>query len=59
MRVIVLVTLTAGLLASQMPDKPVTDKQVQTILSLPVFAELTNEQIAYVADQIVAFFQTT
>lgn len=40
-------------------DFPVTDKQVQTILSLPVFAELTNEQIAYVADQIVAFFQTT
>ena len=37
-------------------DFPVTDKQVETILSLPVFPELTNEQAHYVADKIVEFY---
>jgi dTDP-4-amino-4,6-dideoxygalactose transaminase len=34
---------------------PVTEKQAETILSLPVFPELTNEQIYYVADSILYF----
>ena len=37
-------------------DFPVAEKQVDTILSLPVFAELTDEQINYVADTIFQFF---
>jgi dTDP-4-amino-4,6-dideoxygalactose transaminase len=35
---------------------PVTEKQTQTILSLPVFAELSNEQVNHVADSIVKFY---
>ncbi|HEV7229767.1 MAG TPA: DegT/DnrJ/EryC1/StrS family aminotransferase [Bacteroidia bacterium] len=36
---------------------PVTEKQTRTILSLPVFAELSNEQVNYVADTIIKFYQ--
>ncbi|MCX6268209.1 MAG: DegT/DnrJ/EryC1/StrS family aminotransferase [Bacteroidetes bacterium] len=36
-------------------DFPVTEKQSKTILSLPVFPELTNEQIDYVCDTINEF----
>jgi dTDP-4-amino-4,6-dideoxygalactose transaminase len=36
-------------------DFPVTEKQTETILSLPVFPELKNEQIYYVADSIIYF----
>ena len=38
-------------------DFPVTEKQTDTILSLPVFPELTNEQINYVADSIISFYE--
>jgi dTDP-4-amino-4,6-dideoxygalactose transaminase len=37
-------------------DFPVTERQAETILSLPIFAELSDEQVAYVADTIIAFF---
>jgi dTDP-4-amino-4,6-dideoxygalactose transaminase len=35
---------------------PATERQAGTILSLPIFAELTDEQLEYVADTIIAFF---
>ncbi len=38
-------------------DFPVTEKQTDTILSLPVFAELTNEQVNYVSASIRNFFK--
>ncbi len=37
-------------------DFPVAEKQTETILSLPVFPELTNEQINYVSQSIIDFF---
>jgi len=36
-------------------DFPVTDKQVETILSLPVYPELTDEQINYICDSVIEF----
>ena len=36
-------------------DFPVTEKQVETILSLPVYPELTDEQVDYVTASIVEF----
>ena len=37
-------------------DFPVTEKQTETILSLPVFPELTDEQINYVSMSIINFY---
>ncbi len=37
-------------------DFPVTEKAVGEILSLPMYAELSEDQISYVADAIKAFF---
>ncbi len=37
---------------------PVTERQAETILSLPVYPELTDEQVNYVADAIVEFYKT-
>jgi len=37
-------------------DFPVTERQTETILSLPIFPELTNEQVNYVADCIHEFY---
>ena len=37
-------------------DLPVTEQLVGEILSLPMYPELTDEQIAYVADAIKAFY---
>ena len=37
-------------------DFPVTERQAETILSLPIFAELSDEQVGYVADTVLAFF---
>ena len=39
-------------------DFPVTEKQMKTILSLPIYPELTDEQVKEVADNIVNFFST-
>jgi dTDP-4-amino-4,6-dideoxygalactose transaminase len=36
-------------------DFPVAEKQTNTILSLPIFPELKNEQVDYVADSIINF----
>jgi dTDP-4-amino-4,6-dideoxygalactose transaminase len=38
-------------------DFPVTERQAQTILSLPIFAELTDEQVVHVANTVTAFFK--
>lgn len=37
-------------------DFPVTEQQTREILSLPVYPELTNEQIGYICDTIEEFF---
>ena len=37
-------------------DFPVTEKVVTEIISLPMFAELTDEQVAIVVSEIDAFF---
>jgi dTDP-4-amino-4,6-dideoxygalactose transaminase len=37
-------------------DFPVTEKQANTILSLPVYPELTNEQVEYITKSCIAFF---
>ncbi|MGL4598107.1 MAG: DegT/DnrJ/EryC1/StrS family aminotransferase [Bacteroidia bacterium] len=47
----------AAYLGYKQGDFPVTEKQTATILSLPIFAELTNEQVNYVADHIIQFFK--
>jgi dTDP-4-amino-4,6-dideoxygalactose transaminase len=39
-------------------DFPVTEKVASRLLSLPMFAELTREQIEYVADSIKRFMNT-
>jgi len=39
-------------------DFTVTERQAETILSLPVYPELTDEQVNYVADAIVEFYKT-
>lgn len=38
-------------------DFPVSEHQVETILSLPIFAELTDDQVQYVADKIIEFYK--
>ncbi len=38
-------------------DFPVTENQAETILSLPVFPELSDDQVEYVADTINKFFK--
>jgi dTDP-4-amino-4,6-dideoxygalactose transaminase len=38
-------------------DFPITEIQTKTILSLPVFPELSNEQVDYVADKINDFYK--
>jgi len=43
-------------LGYQAGDLPVTERVVGEVLSLPMYAELTNEQIQYVAGSIKAFY---
>jgi dTDP-4-amino-4,6-dideoxygalactose transaminase len=45
-----------GYLGYKTGDLPVTEQAVKNILSLPMYAELTNEQIGAVTDAIQAFF---
>jgi len=47
----------AAYLGAKKGDYPVTEKQCATILSLPIFPQLTNEQVEYVCDNIVAFYK--
>ena len=35
---------------------PIADAEAERILSLPLYPELTDEQIAYIAEQVTAFF---
>jgi len=44
-------------LASITDSYPETNKQVERILSLPVYPELSNEQVDYVCDKIITFFK--
>ncbi|MDH4035448.1 MAG: DegT/DnrJ/EryC1/StrS family aminotransferase, partial [candidate division Zixibacteria bacterium] len=37
-------------------DFPITEKMAGEILSLPIYPEMTDEQVTYVADQVKAFF---
>jgi len=37
-------------------DFPVTEKQMKTILSLPVYPELTDEQLNFICDKILEFY---
>jgi dTDP-4-amino-4,6-dideoxygalactose transaminase len=37
---------------------PVTEKQVKTILSLPVYPELTDVQVNYICDKIIEFYSS-
>ncbi len=37
-------------------DFPVTEKQAETILSIPVYPELTDEQVGYVIEEIQNFY---
>lgn len=46
----------AAYLGYKRGDFPVTEKQCATILSLPVFAELSDEQVNHVIASITAFF---
>jgi dTDP-4-amino-4,6-dideoxygalactose transaminase len=39
-------------------DFPITEKLSETGLSLPMFPELTHDQISYIADKIREFFKT-
>ena len=39
-------------------DFPVTEKQAETILSLPVYPELTNEQVNYIAECVIEFYKS-
>ena len=43
-------------LAYEAGDFPITEAYADTILSLPIFPELTDEQIAYIGDTIRAFY---
>ena len=45
-----------ALLGYKAGDFPVTEAAASRILSLPMYAELTNEQIEYVADAVCAGF---
>ncbi|MEI6764114.1 MAG: DegT/DnrJ/EryC1/StrS family aminotransferase [Bacteroidota bacterium] len=47
----------ASYLGYKKGDFPVAEKQMETILSLPMFPELTNEQIAFVTQSVLDFFK--
>ncbi len=47
----------AAYLGYKKGDFPVTEKQCETILSLPVFPQLDNEQVDYVIEKINSFYK--
>lgn len=47
----------AAYLGYKKGDFPVTEKQCETILSLPVFPQLTDEEVNYVIEKINLFFK--
>ncbi|MDX2246222.1 MAG: DegT/DnrJ/EryC1/StrS family aminotransferase [Bacteroidia bacterium] len=48
----------AGYLGYKRGDFPVAERQMDTILSLPVFPELLDEEVDYICDTIERFFHT-
>lgn len=42
--------------ASAQERYPMTEQQVKTILSLPVYPELTDEQVQYICDSVKSYF---
>jgi len=48
----------AGFLGYKQGDLPVTERATSQILSLPMFAELENEEISYTVDAIKEFYNT-
>jgi len=38
-------------------DMPVSEKSVQTVLSIPIYAEMSEDQVDYVIDNIKSFFK--
>jgi dTDP-4-amino-4,6-dideoxygalactose transaminase len=47
-----------GFLGYRTGDLPVTERATAGILSLPMYAELTEAEIEYVVNQITGFFHT-
>lgn len=47
---------SAAYLGYKQGDFPVTERHTRTMLSLPVFPELTDAQVEYVAEQSIRFF---
>ena len=45
-----------GLLDYKAGDLPVTERVAGEILSLPMYAELTAEEVEYIADSVKAFY---
>jgi dTDP-4-amino-4,6-dideoxygalactose transaminase len=45
-------------LGHQKGDFPESERAAEEVLSLPVYAELTDEQLAYVVEQIAAFYRS-
>jgi dTDP-4-amino-4,6-dideoxygalactose transaminase len=39
-------------------DFPITERQAETILSLPIYPELTDEQVNYIADSVVEYYKS-
>ena len=46
----------AAYLGYKKGDFPVTEKQCETILSLPVFPQLTDDEVNYVCEKIIEFY---
>ena len=47
----------AAYLGYKKGDFPVTEKQCETILSLPVFPQLTDDEVNYTCEKILAFYK--
>jgi dTDP-4-amino-4,6-dideoxygalactose transaminase len=47
----------AGLNSSSKDAYPITEKQIESILTLPVYPELTDSQVNYICEIIIAFFK--
>jgi dTDP-4-amino-4,6-dideoxygalactose transaminase len=47
---------SAAYLGYKKGDMPITERHTEQMLSLPVFAELHDEQVEYVCERILQFF---
>ena len=48
----------AAYLGYKKGDFPITEKQCETILSLPVFPQLTDDEVNYVCEKIIEFYKS-